>query len=124
MTQPLALVYYRNYVTGRQLVSRLQDLDYRVQALDSVGEVVGLAETHKPLLIVMELTEQAGQVFAALTQIRQGPTTCHIPVLAYSSLPEEKLLAHAREAGATVVASGVAVLAHLPQLLDQTLQVE
>ena len=33
MTQPLALVFYEKLMPGSQLVNRLQDLNYRVQAV-------------------------------------------------------------------------------------------
>ena len=33
MTQPLALVVYEKLLPGTQLVNRLQDLHYRVQAV-------------------------------------------------------------------------------------------
>lgn len=124
MTQPLALVCYRSFVTGGQLVNRLQDLDYRVQACHAVAELPGLAQSLTPLLLVVELTESAAEVCAVLEQLRREPATSHLPVLAFSSLPDEKLVQQARAAGATLVTGDVAVVAHLPQLLEQVLQVE
>lgn len=124
MTQPLALVYYRSFVIGGQLVNRLQDLEYRVQPCHTVAELPELAQTLSPLLLVVELTESASDVCVMLEQLRRNPATSHLPVLAFSSLPDEKLVQQARAAGATLVASDVAVLAHLPQLLDQVLAVE
>ncbi len=37
MTQPLALVFYEKLMPGSQLVNRLQDLNYRVQAVNDSG---------------------------------------------------------------------------------------
>lgn len=124
MTQPLALVYYRSFVTGTQLINRLQEMDYRVHACHAVAELSELAQTLTPLLLVVELTENVSDVCAVFEQLRRNPTTRHLPVLAFSSLPDEKLAEQARAHGATLVASDAAVLAHLPQLLDQVLAVE
>jgi len=124
VTQPLALLYYKNLLPGSQLVSRLQDLGYRVHAFHEVAELISLVQEKTPLVLVADLTVHTAEVCAALTRLRQEPTTNHLPVLAYTSLQDENPLAQAHTAGATLVASEVALMAHLPQLLDQVLQVD
>lgn len=124
VTQPLALLYYKNLLPGSQLVNRLQDLGYRVHAFHEVAEMTSLAQEKTPLVLLADLTVHTVEVCAALSRLRQEPTTNHLPVLAYTSLQDEKTMAEAHAAGATLVASEVALMAHLPQLLDQVLQVE
>ena len=42
MTQPLALVLYEKLLPGSQLVNRLQDLNYRVQAIADAEPAGGM----------------------------------------------------------------------------------
>jgi CheY-like chemotaxis protein len=124
MTQPLALVYYRNFMPGSQLPSRLEDLDYRVEVAPSLEDLATLAVEKKPFLIIVEVTEDAAAACAALEQLRREPAVKHVPVLAYTSLADDRVQSQVRNAGATVVASDVAVNAHLRQLLNRVLQIE
>ncbi|MBI3191157.1 MAG: response regulator, partial [Pedosphaera parvula] len=51
------------------------------------------------------------------------PATAHLPILAFSGQKDDKLQAAARAAGATLVASKEGILAQLPMLLEQVLEV-
>ena len=124
MTQPLALVVYEKLLPGSQLFNRLQDLNYRVQALANADDLVESAERAKPMLVLADLETSRQNVCAALTRLRQNPTTQHLPVIAFGGENSPDLQAAARAAGATLVVSETAILSHLAQFLEQALQVE
>jgi CheY-like chemotaxis protein len=124
MTSPLALVLYETVLPGSQIVIRLQDLGYRVQTLANAKELVEHAEAEKPIIVVLDLVSQTTDVSAAIKQLKDRPSTRHIPILAYLSQDNPSLQAAAQAAGAELVANDSAIIAHLPQLLDQALHVE
>jgi len=124
MTQPLALVLYEKLLPGSQIVNRLQDLRYRVQVIAEASRLVECAEQAKPLVVLADLESSQGDVCAVLAQLKHNAATQHLPVIAFS--PEEAvgLQAAAQAAGATLVVGEKVILNHLPQILDQALQVE
>jgi len=124
MTQPLALVLYEKLLPGSQLVNRLQDLNYRVQAITNADTLVECAEQSKPMLVLADLESSRQNVCAALTRLKQNPVTQHLPVIAFGGENVPEMQAAARAAGATLVVGETAILTHLPQFLDQALQVE
>lgn len=124
MTQPLALILYEKLLPGSQLVNRLQDLNYRVQALTQATKLVETAEQLKPMLVLADLVSQANDVCAAIQKLRQNPNTQHIPVLGFGSDESKELQAAAQAAGVTLLVSDTAILNHLPECLEQALQVE
>lgn len=124
MTKPRLLLFYERLLPGSQLVNRLQDLGYQVQTVPSPDELPGLTATWLPLLIVADLESSRGDVPGAVRQIRANPQTAHVPVLAFHSSQTPQLAEQARDAGATLVVQDAAVLNHLPQLLNQALEVE
>lgn len=124
MTKPLALVCYENLLPGSQLANRLQDLDYRVQVVPEPPLLLRVAEAEGALVVVWEYDSVKHDVSVLIRQFRQNPATEHIPIVAYTRSKEPKLFAAAQAAGATVVASDVAILNHLPQLLEQALALE
>ncbi len=123
MMQPLALVLYEKLLPGSQLVNRLQDLGYRVLTHSQASTLLAQVKETRPFLLVMDLASQDSDLCAILRDLRQGADTAHIPVLAFAKDGQEQLRADAHAAGATLVAGDAAVLAHLPQLLDQVLEV-
>jgi CheY-like chemotaxis protein len=124
MTQPLALVLYEKLLPGSQLVNRLQDLNYRVQAIADAGKLIECAEQAKPMLVLADLESTRNNVCDALARLKQNPSTQHLPIIAFSSEDAAELQAAAKAGGATLIVSEAAILSHLPQFLDQALQVE
>jgi alkanesulfonate monooxygenase SsuD/methylene tetrahydromethanopterin reductase-like flavin-dependent oxidoreductase (luciferase family) len=53
--------------------------------------------------------------------VKKSPATSHIPVLAFSASRDKGLQAAAEQAGVSLLAGNAVVLEHLPQLLDQVL---
>jgi CheY-like chemotaxis protein len=124
MTQPLALVLYERLLPGTRLVNRLQELKYRVQAIADPGLLVESAEQAKPMLVLADLESGRKDACAAIVRLKQNPATQHLPVIAFGDDSAADFQAAAREAGATLVVSETAILAHLPECLEQALQVE
>jgi CheY-like chemotaxis protein len=124
MTQPLALVFYEKLLPGSQLINRLQDLSYRVQTVSEAAKLVECAEQTMPMLVLADLESTLKDVCPAIARLKQNPTTQHIPVIAFSAEPATDLQEAARAAGATLVVTDTAIVNHLPQFLDQALQVE
>lgn len=121
MTQPLALVFYEKLMPGSQLVNRLQDLKYRVQAVNDLALLQQCARSESPLLVIADLAGRE-EVCHAIAALKADAATHHIPVIAFAS--EADWQAAAQKAGATLAVSEAAIINYLPQLLDQALQVE
>jgi CheY-like chemotaxis protein len=124
MVQPLALVLYEKLLPGTQLVNRLQDLNYRVRAVNDPAALVACAELEKPMVVIADLYSRSENVPQALAQLRQNPNTGHIPILAFAPERAVQLQEAGRAAGAALVASEAAIVTHLPQFLEQALQLE
>lgn len=124
MTQPLALILYEKLLPGSQLVNRLQDLNYRVQHVPKAAGLVETALASKPMLVLADLEPSPKDVCSALAKLKQNPATQHLPIIGFSSNPDDALQKEASAAGATLVVSDTAVLNHLPECLDQALQIE
>lgn len=124
MTQPLALVLYERLLPGTQLVNRLQDLGYRVQTVSGIEPLMESALKDKPMLVLADLVARRMQVADAITRLRQDPATNHLPVIAFADDKQSELQAAARAAGATLVVSEAAIVAHLDQFLEQALQLD
>ena|SRR2546423_864246 len=124
MTEPLALVLYERLLPGSQLVNRLQDLHYRVQTLAEPDQLTQCAEQAKPLIVLADLQSSKDNVCDAVKKLKQNSATRHLPIIGIVNENAEKLKADAVSAGVTLVVSDVAILNHLPQLLNQALEVE
>ena len=124
MTLPLAIVFYEDLMPGSQLVNRLQDLQYRVQAVTDPGELVAGAGSAGPMLILVDLISTRADLCALIKQLRSSPITAHVPVIAFADDAEEALQGAARAAGATLVVADSAILTHLTQFIERALQVE
>ncbi len=124
MTQPLALVLYERLLPGSQIVNRLQDLKYRVQTIADAGKLMECAEQAKPMLVLADLESTKDNVCAALARLKQNPATKHLPIIAFYRENAPELEASAKNAGVTLLVTESAVLNHLPQFLEQALQVE
>jgi len=124
MTQPMALVFYEKLLPGTQLVNRLQDLNYRVRAVNDAAALVSCAEQEKPMLVVADLQSERYNLCEIIGRLKQSSATGHIPVLAFAPDDAEGLQEAARTAGAALVASESAVVAHLPQFLDRVLEIQ
>jgi CheY-like chemotaxis protein len=126
MMQPLALIVYENLLPGTQIVNRLQDLNYRVLTLNDADALVTRAENAKPMLVIADLSAVRERVAEVLKKPRQNPPTRHLPVIAFgpdadSQNPNQTA---ALPEGVTLLVGASAILNHLPQLLEQALQVE
>jgi len=124
MTEPLALVLYEKLIPGSQVVNRLHDLKYRVEALSDASRLVECAEQTGPMIVLVDLQCTRDNVCAAITRLKQSPATKHLPIIAFSSDKAANLQAAAQAAGVTLVVSDAAILSHLPQFLEQALQLE
>ena len=124
MTQPLAIVLYEKLLPGSQLVNRLQDLNYRVQMIADAGRLVECAEQSRPMLVLADLESARNDVCPALARLKQNEATRHLPVIAFSGESAAELQTAAKSAGATLIVNDAAILAQLPQILEQALHVE
>ena len=122
MTRPLAIVFYEKLMPGSQLVNRLQDLNYRVQAVNDLNALQQCARSEGPLLVIVDLTGCA-EVCHAIAALKADSATSHIPVIAFADEKAIELQAAAQKAGATLAVSETAMINYLPQLLNQALQV-
>lgn len=124
MTKPLALLFYEALLPGTQLVNRLQDLGYRVLTHTRAQTLVESARQARPFVMIVDLTTGNPGLCQRIQELREGAETSHIPVLAFTKDGQEELRAAAHQAGATLVTGDTAILAHLPHLLEQVLDVE
>jgi CheY-like chemotaxis protein len=123
MSQPLAIFFYERLMPGSQLVNRLQDLNYRVLALDNAGRLAATVQREMPLLLLADLAAK-GDVLAALKKIKSGDATSHVPIIAFAPDAAAELLAAAQATGTGLVVTESALTNHLPQILEQALNVD
>jgi CheY-like chemotaxis protein len=124
MTQPLALVLYERLMPGSQLVNRLQDLNYRVQTIAEAEKLVESAAQAKPLLVLADVVSTRNDVCGAIGRLKENPATKHLPIIAFGGDNSPELQTAAREAGASLVIGETGILSHLPEFLEQALQLE
>jgi len=123
MTRPLALIFYEKLLPGSQLVNRLQDLNYRVQAVNDLAALLQSAQTEGPMLVIVDLESKGGDVCNVIAALKSDAPTQHIPIIAFAGEQSADLQAAAQKAGATLVVGEAAIANYLPQLLNQALQV-
>src|ERR1044072_3787315 len=124
MTKPLALIFYERLMPGSQLVNRLQDLGYRVTTCTDLSCLHSQVEQELPMVIVMDLSSDRGDVNGAIKEIRNSEKANHIPIVAFTSKTNKLAQNAAVEAGAKLVAVDDAILQQLPHLLEQALEVD
>ena len=122
VTQPLALIYYQKLLPGSTLANRLRDLNYRVHAATSLAELLSVAQSEGPMLLVVDVNEAADKVVDVIRQLRSEARTAHVPILAFAEAEQPQV--QARMAGATLAASDAALNSHLEQLLEQVLRLD
>lgn len=123
MLQPLAIVFYEKLMPGSQLVNRLQDLSYRVLALNNPTLLAATAKRESPLLVFADL-DAPGDICGAIQRIKSDPDSTHLPVVAFAPDNQTELLAAGRKAGANLVVGETTLGEHLPELLEQALRVD
>ncbi len=123
MTQPLALVFYEKLLPGSQLVNRLQDLNYRVNAVNDLPALLTSAQSGGPMLVVVDLESTHGDVCQVIAALKADAATQHVPIIAFAGEQASDLQTAAQKAGATLVVGAAAIVNYLPELLNQALQV-
>ncbi len=119
--KPLALLCCSDALLGGQLTSRLQDLGYRVQTVHDPAKLQEECEREKPLVLLAEVAGRPGAC-DAIALVKKSPATSHIPVLAFSASRDKALQTAAEQSGVSLLAGNAVVLEHLPQLLNQVLE--
>jgi CheY-like chemotaxis protein len=115
-------VLYEKLLPGSQVVNRLHDMKYRVEVLTEPPKLVAAAEQFKPMVVLVDLECSGNDAVAAITRLKQNPATQHLPVIAFAR--EGSAGEAAKNCGATLVVSDAAVLTHLPEFLEQALQID
>jgi len=123
MTQPLALVFYEKLMPGSQLVNKLQDLNYRVQTVNDPALLQSVALRESPLVVIADLAG-GDRVFSAIAGLKADAATGHIPVMAFAAEGAAVVMEAAQKAGANLAVNENAIANHLPELLNQALQIE
>ncbi|HEV2694908.1 MAG TPA: hypothetical protein VG347_18590 [Verrucomicrobiae bacterium] len=123
MSQPLAVVFYERLMPGSQLVNRLQDLNYRVLAVNNAALLAATVKREMPLLLLADLKTKA-EVRTAIEKIKADPGTTHIPVIVFAPDEETELIEAGKLAGANFAIGESGLGGHLAQLLDQALHLE
>ena len=121
--QPLAIVFYERLMPGSQLVNRLQDLIYRVLAINNPALLAATAKRETPLLLFMDL-EARGDICGTIEKIRANDATNHLPIIGFAPDTRTDLLAAAQKSGANLTVGESALAGHLKTLLEQALRVD
>jgi len=121
--QPFAIVFYEKLMPGSQLVNRLQDLQYRVQAVTDSAALLATVQREMPMLLLADLGSRA-DIPGVIAELKGNAATGHIPVIAFAEEKEPAKLAAAQTAGAALAVSDTALTSYLPQLLNQALHIE
>lgn len=121
---PLAILCYEDLIPGSQLVNRLQDQRYRVHVATGPEELLSLAASAGPMLILTDLVSKRSDICALIKKLKGDTATAHIPIIGFADEAEADLQARAKEAGATLVVTDAAIVVHLNQFIERALQVE
>ncbi len=124
VTSPLAILFYEDLIPGSQLVNRLQDQRYRVHVAGSPEELLSVAASAGPMLILADLVSKRTDVCALIQKLRTDAATAHVPVIGFADEAELDLQARGKAAGAALVVSDAAIIPHLNQFIERALQVE
>jgi CheY-like chemotaxis protein len=76
------------------------------------------------MLVLADLVSTTNDTCAAISKLKQNPATRHLPVIGFGGEASPELQAAAKAAGVTLLVSETAILDHLPECLEQALQVE
>jgi DNA-binding response OmpR family regulator len=123
VNEPLALLLSSRGTIATQLAERLEALRYRMVAVADPVQLGPVAETEKPLVVLADLEGREELVARAVGQLRGQASTMHIPVIGFRRELEDAAQTALAARGFTVAASEAAILNHLPQLLEQALDV-
>jgi CheY-like chemotaxis protein len=110
-------------IAAGQPVNRLQDLNYRVQAVNDLPALLRNAQTEGPMVVVVDLESKHDDVCRAIAALKADAATQHVPIIAFAGEQAAELQAAAQKAGATLVVGATTIASYLPQLLNQALQV-
>jgi CheY-like chemotaxis protein len=116
-------VFYERLLPGSQLVNRLQDLNYRVLAVNNAALLAATVKREMPILLFADFQARA-DVRTAVEKIKADPGTTHIPIIAFGPDEDKELAATAKAAGANFTIGESLLSNHLEQLLDQALHLE
>ncbi len=123
MTKPLAIVFYERLMPGSQLLNRLQDLHYRVLAVDDASQLAAMVLAEKPLLLLADLVVKS-DVIGAIKTIKANTATNHVPIIGFAPDNANNQFDAAQGAGAVLTVGESALSNHLSQLLDQALSMD
>lgn len=104
-------------------MNRLQDQRYRVHVVAKAAELPAVAAQHGAMLALIDLASKQTDVCDVIRQLRATAETSHLPIIAFADETDVALQAAGKAAGATLVVTDGAILTHLPQLIEQALQV-
>ena len=124
MTKPLAVLLHEKMVPGSKLVSKFEELDYRVVTVLDPAELPIVAKRERPMLVVADLTSRRGDVLDAIRALQSDESTSHVPVLAYAAREDEKQREAALQAGVKILATDATILPHLPQFVEHALALD
>lgn len=96
-------------------------MGYRVQTIHDAATLQEECEREKPLVLLAEVANRPGAC-DGIARVKQSPATSHIPVLAFCASQDKALQTAAQQSGVSLLAGNAAMLEHLPQLLDQVLE--
>ena len=123
VNEPLALLLCERGLIATQLAQRLEGLRYRLVAISNPSELVTLAESQRPMVVLVDVDGLPEPAVSSVEQLRSNSATAHIPVIAFARETDDSVQAALVAKGATIVVNEAAVLSHLPQLLDRALDV-
>src|SRR2546426_12743077 len=120
MTRPVALMFYERLLPGPQLGQRLEDLGYDVRTFSQAEPLLSYLKSSAPFVLLIDLELQRADATDLIRSIRQIDLCCQVPILAFCP-KTDNVQSAATNAGATIITRDSALLAHLPQLLEQVL---
>ena len=97
-------------------MNRLQDLNYRVLALNNPALLAAIVQRESPLLAFVDL-EARGDICGAIEKIKTDITTAHLPIIAFAPDNQSDLLHAAQKAGASLTVGETNLGSHLEQAL-------
>src|SRR5260221_254482 len=94
------LVVDDDYLSRELLQAHMENAHYNVILANSGTKALEIAVAQQPDIILMDVNMPGLSGYKACSQLKQTPTTSHIPVLLMTAMDNEENIAMATESGA------------------------
>ena len=110
------LIVDDDYLSRELLQAHMENAHYSVLLANSGNKALEVAAAQQPDVILMDVNMPGLSGYTTCIQLKQSPTTSHIPVLLMTAMDDEESILQATESGAD---GFVSKPFDIPQMFEQ-----